>query len=148
VAGVEERFSVAFDVRITGNSKATKEPLLEMEPAWWPVDELEDDPRLRSSNAHGYSTTTRIVLSRRPVNYMKGANRSPHGVSTTTVLGRSQYSPSSRNLAFGLVRVRTNDERLLVFTNSGQADLKEAYAYKMTADGENDVPVPDTVVKV
>jgi hypothetical protein len=27
--------------------------------------------------------------------------------------------------------VRTDGERLLVFTNSGQADLKEAYAFRM-----------------
>ena len=35
--------------------------------------------------------------------------------------------------AFGIVRVRTDGERLLVFTNSGQADLKEAYAFSMQA---------------
>jgi hypothetical protein len=45
---------MAFSVRITGYSKATKEPLLEMEPAWWPVDELKNDSRLRASDAHGY----------------------------------------------------------------------------------------------
>src|SRR5215210_7449671 len=36
--------------------------------------------------------------------------------------------------AFGLVRVRTDGERMLVFTNSGQADLKEAYAYSIAPD--------------
>jgi beta-lactamase superfamily II metal-dependent hydrolase len=37
--------------------------------------------------------------------------------------------------AFGLVRVRTDGKRLLVYTNSGQTALKEAYAYRMQ-DGE------------
>jgi beta-lactamase superfamily II metal-dependent hydrolase len=46
--------------------------------------------------------------------------------------------------AFGLVMVRTDGERLLVYTNSGQADLKEAYAYRMDAAGE---PVPERVRK-
>ena len=35
--------------------------------------------------------------------------------------------------AFGLVRVRTDGHRLLVYTDSGQADLKEAYAYQVNA---------------
>jgi glyoxylase-like metal-dependent hydrolase (beta-lactamase superfamily II) len=46
--------------------------------------------------------------------------------------------------AFGLVMVRTDGERLLVYTNSGQADLKEAYVYRMDAAGE---PVPEQVRK-
>jgi beta-lactamase superfamily II metal-dependent hydrolase len=50
--------------------------------------------------------------------------------------------------AFGLVRVRTDGERLLVFTNSGQVDLKEAYAYRMAVDAQDNIPVPDTVVRV
>ena len=44
---------------------------------------------------------------------------------------------------YGQVKVRTDGERLLVFTDSGQADLKEAYAYRMDdATGE---PVPEGV---
>lgn len=50
--------------------------------------------------------------------------------------------------AFGLVRVRTDGERMLVFTNSGQADLKEAYAYRIAPDGQDDTPVPDAVSRV
>jgi beta-lactamase superfamily II metal-dependent hydrolase len=38
--------------------------------------------------------------------------------------------------AFGLVMVRTDGERLLVYTNSGQAKLKEAYAYRVNAMGK------------
>ncbi|MDQ3587401.1 MAG: MBL fold metallo-hydrolase [Actinomycetota bacterium] len=45
--------------------------------------------------------------------------------------------------AFGLVRVRTNGQRLLVYTNSGQARLKEAYAFTM-GDGK---AVPQKVVR-
>jgi hypothetical protein len=33
--------------------------------------------------------------------------------------------------AFGIVKVRTDGNRLLVYTNSGQDDLKEAYAYTL-----------------
>lgn len=47
--------------------------------------------------------------------------------------------------AFGIVKMRTDGERLLVYTNSGQADLKEAYAYQMNAAGE---PEPVEVRKV
>jgi beta-lactamase superfamily II metal-dependent hydrolase len=38
--------------------------------------------------------------------------------------------------AFGLVMVRTDGERLLVYTNSGQTDLKEAYAYRVNNMGK------------
>lgn len=38
--------------------------------------------------------------------------------------------------AFGIVKVRTDGKRLLVWTNSGQVALKEAYAF----DVENDPP--------
>ena len=41
-----------------------------------------------------------------------------------------------RRTAYGLVRVRTDGERLLVYTNSGQTRLKEAYAYSATAPGD------------
>jgi hypothetical protein len=50
-----------------------------------------------------------------------------------------------RRAAFGLVRVRTDGVRLLVYTNSGQASLKEAYAYTVGSDGE---PVPAEVIQV
>jgi hypothetical protein len=43
--------------------------------------------------------------------------------------------------AFGIVKIRTDGERLLVFTNSGQIDLKEAYAYQM-----NDHNQPERVI--
>jgi hypothetical protein len=46
--------------------------------------------------------------------------------------------------AYGQVKVRTDGERLLVCTDSGQADLKEAYAYRMDDAGE---PVPEQVRK-
>jgi len=38
--------------------------------------------------------------------------------------------------AFGLVMVRTDGERLLVYTNSAQADLKEMYAYRFNSMGK------------
>jgi beta-lactamase superfamily II metal-dependent hydrolase len=51
---------------------------------------------------------------------------------------RGRFFAFSR-AAFGLVMVRTDGERLLVYTNSGRTDLKEAYAFG-TEDGET-VPV-------
>ena len=38
--------------------------------------------------------------------------------------------------AFGIVMVRTDGDRLLVYTNSAQADLKEAYAYSFNSLGK------------
>jgi beta-lactamase superfamily II metal-dependent hydrolase len=38
--------------------------------------------------------------------------------------------------AFGIVMVRTDGERLLVYTNSGQEEMKEAYAYRMDEFGK------------
>jgi hypothetical protein len=35
--------------------------------------------------------------------------------------------------AFGIVKMRTDGQRLLVYTDSGQSDLKEAYAYTIDA---------------
>ena len=46
--------------------------------------------------------------------------------------------------AYGLVQVRTDGKRLLVCTNSGQIQLKEAYAYAM----ENGKPVATQVRQV
>ncbi len=36
--------------------------------------------------------------------------------------------------SFGIVKVRTDGDRLLVWTNSGQVALKEAYAFDLTSD--------------
>ncbi|HXQ89788.1 MAG TPA: MBL fold metallo-hydrolase [Solirubrobacterales bacterium] len=41
-----------------------------------------------------------------------------------------------RRTAYGQVRVRTDGERLFVYTNSGQKDLKEGYAFTADAPGE------------
>jgi beta-lactamase superfamily II metal-dependent hydrolase len=43
--------------------------------------------------------------------------------------------------AFGIVMVRTDGERMLVYTNSGQATMKEAYAYKINSFGKPE-PTP------
>ena len=47
--------------------------------------------------------------------------------------------------AFGIVMVRSDGERLLVYTNSGQETLKEAYAYRINEFGK---PEPAPVRKV
>lgn len=39
-----------------------------------------------------------------------------------------------RRAAFGIVKVRTNGDRILVYTNSGMKKLKEAYAFERSAD--------------
>jgi hypothetical protein len=41
-----------------------------------------------------------------------------------------------RRTAFGLIRVRTDGERLLVFSETGKRDVKEAYAYDIPPAGE------------
>ena len=46
--------------------------------------------------------------------------------------------------AFGMVKTRTNGQRLLVYTDSGNVALKEAYAYQLDASG---VPVPAEVLR-
>jgi beta-lactamase superfamily II metal-dependent hydrolase len=56
---------------------------------------------------------------------------------------RGRFFAFSR-AAFGLVRVRTDGQRLVVSTSSGQARLREAYAFEIQAAGE---PVPVAVRK-
>lgn len=46
--------------------------------------------------------------------------------------------------AYGIVHVRTNGKKILVFTHSGQKDLKEAYSF--TIANEGDEPVRQDVV--
>jgi len=57
---------------------------------------------------------------------------------------RGRFFAFSRT-AFGLVRVLCDGDRLLVITNSGRTDMKEAYAYRMDDLG---IPVPDQVRSV
>jgi len=52
----------------------------------------------------------------------------------------SQFFAFSR-AAFGIVKIRTDGDRLLVFTNSGQVRLKEAYAYEKRNGRPVAVPV-------
>jgi hypothetical protein len=37
--------------------------------------------------------------------------------------------------AYGIVHIRTDGNRILVFTHSGQKDLKEAYSFDILVDG-------------
>jgi len=46
--------------------------------------------------------------------------------------------------AFGMVKTRTNGQRLLVYTDSGSFQMKEAYAYQLDASG---VPTPAVVLR-
>jgi hypothetical protein len=46
--------------------------------------------------------------------------------------------------AYGIVKTRTDGNRLLVYTNSGKARMKEAYCYALDDDG---MPVPERVVR-
>ena len=57
---------------------------------------------------------------------------------------RGQFFAFSR-AAYGIVKTRTDGKRLLVYTDSGKVDLKEAYAYELDA---NAVPTPSPVVRV
>lgn len=46
--------------------------------------------------------------------------------------------------AYGIVKTRTNGQRFLVYTDSGKADMKEAYAYTLD---ENGMPTPSSVIR-
>lgn len=45
--------------------------------------------------------------------------------------------------SFGIVKVRTDGQRMLVFTYSGKDDMKEAYAFRL----QGDRVIPDAVIK-
>lgn len=57
---------------------------------------------------------------------------------------RGDFFAFSRT-AYGIVKTRTDGRRLLVYTNSGKANMKEAYCFTLTESG---LPVPSTVVRV
>jgi hypothetical protein len=59
-------------------------------------------------------------------------------------LKRGEFFGFSRT-AFGMVKTRTNGERLLVYTDSGNVQMKEAYAYALDSSG---VPQPAQVLRV
>lgn len=56
---------------------------------------------------------------------------------------RGEFFAFSRT-AFGIVKTRTDGKRLLVYTDSGNVKLKEAYAYELDADG---VAQPSPVIR-
>lgn len=57
---------------------------------------------------------------------------------------RGEFFAFSR-IAYGIVKTRTNGSRLLVYTDSGKADMKEAYCYSLDGNG---LPVPSPLVRV
>lgn len=56
---------------------------------------------------------------------------------------RGQFFGFSRT-AFGIVKTRTNGKRLFVYTDSGNLQMKEAYAYALDSSG---VPQPANVLR-
>lgn len=56
---------------------------------------------------------------------------------------RGDFFAFSRT-SFGIVKMRTDGKRLLVYTNSGNVKLKEVYAYTLDNKG---LPVPAAVIK-
>ena len=56
---------------------------------------------------------------------------------------RGQFFGFSRT-AFGIVKTRTNGKRLFVYTDSGNVQLKEAYAYALDSSG---LPEPSEVLQ-
>jgi hypothetical protein len=57
---------------------------------------------------------------------------------------RGEFFAFSRT-AYGIVKTRTDGSRMLVYTDSGIVDMKEAYCYTLDQNG---LPVPAPVVKV
>lgn len=68
------------------------------------------------------------------------------GPSVSTPSGSAKPAPffGFRRSAFGCVRVRTDGEHLLVFTDSGRRDFHEVYAYDVDAQGEATPVAPVT----
>ncbi|HUE82954.1 MAG TPA: MBL fold metallo-hydrolase [Pyrinomonadaceae bacterium] len=69
-----------------------------------------------------------------------GAALLENGAAIVNSKAKSRFFAFSRT-AFGIVMVRTDGERLLVYTNSGQAAMKEAYAYCINEFGKPE-PTP------
>ena len=65
------------------------------------------------------------------------------GVAVLEPKAKSAFFGFSRT-AFGIVKIRTDGQRLLVYTDSGQSDLKEAYAYTIDSKGKP-APAPVTM---
>jgi beta-lactamase superfamily II metal-dependent hydrolase len=57
---------------------------------------------------------------------------------------RGDFFAFSRT-AYGMVKTRTDGNRILVYTDSGKANMKEAYSYSLDKSG---LPVPSQVVRV
>lgn len=57
---------------------------------------------------------------------------------------RGEFFAFSR-AAYGIVKTRTNGKRMLVYTDSGKVDLKEAYCYSLDEDG---LPVQSLLIRV
>jgi hypothetical protein len=57
--------------------------------------------------------------------------------------GRGEFFAFSRT-AFGIVKTRTDGRRLVVWTDSGNLQMKEAYAYDLDEAG---VPQPAPVIR-
>jgi beta-lactamase superfamily II metal-dependent hydrolase len=57
---------------------------------------------------------------------------------------RGEFFSFSRT-AYGIVKTRTDGDRMLVYTDSGKADMKEAYCYSLDETGSM---VPSPVVRV
>ena len=56
------------------------------------------------------------------------------GWATLDDASKKKFFAFSRS-AYGIVHVRTDGERILVFTHTGKRDLKEAYAFTIDAIG-------------
>jgi hypothetical protein len=78
-------------------------------------------------NMEGYVTPEKHKLK-------EGKAVIQNGEAALDPKARGTFFAFSRT-AFGIVKVRTDGNRLLVYTNSGQANMKEAYAYTMDASG-------------
>lgn len=57
---------------------------------------------------------------------------------------RGEFFGFSRT-AYGIVKTRTDGQRMFVYTDSGKADMKEAYAYTLD---DNSMPVPTEVLRI
>jgi hypothetical protein len=102
-------------------------------------------PRATLVNSLGRSSRddSGLVFVTEMVAFFQMMGWSVRDVAPGTAAGASFFA--FKRTAYGLVRVRTDGRRMLVFTDSGERDIKEAYAYTVASPG---AAVPVAVQKV
>ena len=92
-------------------------------------------PLLAGAGAAGLLHGTGRILQTNRLELQASSQRSGTEEGEEEIVARSRYYGFQRS-AYGMVKIRTDGERLLVSMNSGKDDMKEAYAYQRDEHGE------------